>query len=107
MSEVSPVPHNAIDRTTPARDGFMAMMIIFGFFLSSVNFMVAWGYYAMVHESNWQRRRSNSTLRWLSSVFVALPIWTFMVIMPFAGGWIVTPLVKQVCFYFVEFWVSF
>ncbi|KIP01336.1 hypothetical protein PHLGIDRAFT_131293 [Phlebiopsis gigantea 11061_1 CR5-6] len=95
MAEVLPVPHNAIDRSTHTRDGYMAMMIIFGFVWSSVNFIAACGYFALVHDTDYRRRFSGQTLRWLTTIFVAVPVWAFMIVMPFAGGWIVTPLVKQ------------
>lgn len=99
ISTVNPVLHNAIDRSSSARDGFAAMMFIFGSFLSCVNSVACYAYITWSCEySSYRMSKFQKTMRWLGIMFVAFPFWCCMIIMPFFGGWIVTPIVQKVCF---------
>lgn len=99
ISTVNPVPHNAVDRSSSARDGFAAMMFIFGSLLSCVNSVACYTYIAWSCEySSYRTSKFQKTMRWLGIMLIAFPFWCFMVIMPFFGGWIVTPTVQKVRF---------
>ena len=83
-------------------------MFIFGFVWGWANAMVAGAYLAGTCGAWESKDPTNYTGRrkymWhtvlcaalIFQVFVAIPAAAFLVIMPFFGGWIVTPIVKEV-----------
>ena len=73
------------------------MMFIFGFFWGWVNIGVAWGYLSFWTEDRHSRSGGTNAMIDFLSIFIAVPVAAFLCIMPFFGGWIVTPIVQQVC----------
>ncbi|GJE84629.1 hypothetical protein PsYK624_007050 [Phanerochaete sordida] len=94
-ANVDPVPRNAVDKSSSALSGYTAMMFIFGFVWSIVNLMVGWAALAASLEGRYNRSRTANYMINLFSIFIAFPIFVFLFIMPFCGGWIVVPLVSS------------
>ncbi|OCH95962.1 hypothetical protein OBBRIDRAFT_830556 [Obba rivulosa] len=93
ITSIDPNPRTAVDRTNSGFAAFYVMMWIFGFPWGCVNLVVWWGYYKeVIEEPGYSRSRGMNWLVNLFSLFVVLPVALFMIIMPFFGGWIVTPL---------------
>lgn len=90
------MPHTILNRTGSAFTGFSVMMWIFGFAWGIVNLSVGCFYIRFLANGGQQRSRRANMVALFLIVFVALPVYTFIVIMPFFGGWIVTPLVQKV-----------
>lgn len=76
------------------------MMFIFGFFWSSLNTALAWGYFTWAMESRGNGDRSSPVLKTVFNLLVAFPIAAFFCIMPAFGGWIVVPLAQRVSMLF-------
>lgn len=72
------------------------MMWLFGFAWGIVNLFVGYFHIQVLANGGQQRSRRTNTFTLFLIVFVALPVYTFLVIMPFFGGWIVTPIVQKV-----------
>lgn len=72
------------------------MMFIFGFVWGTVNLIVFWSYLTVASENQGYRKVGVNLSLWTFNLLVIVPIWIFMTIMPFFGGWIVTPIVKKV-----------
>ena len=107
-TSVQPVPHTAVNRTHGAWQGYQVMMFIFGFAWGWVNAFVAWAYFTATFEAC-DRGQTDYPLREkryirhsalfaliLFQLFVAVPAAIFLILMPFFGAWIVTPIVKHV-----------
>ncbi|EMD40472.1 hypothetical protein CERSUDRAFT_111071 [Gelatoporia subvermispora B] len=93
VTSIDPDPRTAVDRTNSGFIAFYVMMWIFGFIWGCVNLMVWWGYYKAVHDEPSSRGLGGLRIFiGLFSTFIALPLALFMIIMPFFGAWIVTPL---------------
>lgn len=73
------------------------MMFLFGFVWGVVNLCAAWMYYAWLFGSGSSRGRFLTTMNVLANVFIVLPFWATLIIMPFFGGWIVVPIAQRVC----------
>ncbi|KAL4241419.1 hypothetical protein ABKN59_000299 [Abortiporus biennis] len=94
---VSPNPRTAVNRTHSGFQGYEVMMYIFGFFWSSVNAFVTWGYFAWLCSSNGTKRNSSgyTFVKVLFNLLVVFPVFVVLVVMPFFGGWIVVPLAQK------------
>ena len=95
---VWPNPHTAVNRTHAGLQGYTAMMFIFGFAWGIVNICAMFAYFAWSREA-WKSMRTNwvlDSLYLFFQIFVAVPAAVFLIIMPFFGGWIVTPIVTHV-----------
>lgn len=93
---IFPVPHTILNRTGSAFTGYSVMMWIFGFFWGIVNLCMGYVYVNILANRGQQGPRKANLCLFFSIVFIGLPIYAFLVIMPFFGGWIVTPLVRKV-----------
>lgn len=104
QSQVNPTPRTAVNRTSSAFEGYQAMMFIFGFPWGVINMIACGGVLLLVIKgdsdrgSSYSRGTCNILLRLFFGVFIIFPITVFMTIMPFFGGWIVTPIVQNVSF---------
>lgn len=94
---VNPNPRNAVNRTSSAFDGYEAMMFIFGLPWGVVNMLVC-GWVLVATFSSNTKGGCSSFLLALFGIFVILPIGLVMTLLPFFGGWIVTPIVQNVSF---------
>ena len=79
--------------------GYEAMMFLFGFVWGIVNLGVAWMCYAWLFSSSSTLGAVLTTMNILANVFLILPFWLILIIMPFFGGWIVVPIAQRVRFY--------
>lgn len=95
QASVNPVPRNAVDKTSSALQGYTAMMFIFGFCWGCVNAMVGWAYMVGTWGNRRDRHETTNFLISLFNLFIALPIFLALIIMPFFGGWIVVPIVQK------------
>lgn len=93
---VDPNPRNAVNRKHSGFQGYEAVMFLFGFVWGIVNLGVAWMYYAWLFGSGSSRGRVLTTLNILANVFIVLPFWAVLIIMPFFGGWITVPIAQRV-----------
>ena len=93
---VEPNPRNAVNRNHSGFLGYEAMMFLFGFVWGVVNLGVAWMYYAWLFGSSSSKNAVLTSLNVLFNIFVVLPFWAFLIIMPFFGGWIVVPIAQRV-----------
>lgn len=95
-----PVPHNAVNRTHGGFIGYEVMMFFYGFVLGCINLWVAFGYFGWSSSQYSRNRRSgssrDSTLLTMFNIFIAFPVFAFLMFMPFFGGWVVTPIVQKV-----------
>jgi uncharacterized BrkB/YihY/UPF0761 family membrane protein len=96
ITEVYPIPRTVLNRKGSSFTGFTVMMFLWGYCLTMINAAVSYLYWIWYRNNRW--RQSTATKRtWdLFTLFVAFPAFVFIIIMPFTGGWIVTPLVQQV-----------
>lgn len=93
---MNPVPHNAIDSKASTFTGYTTMMFMFGFSWGWVNLLAAYGYCRWWQGERGYRTEFAKTAVTLFSLFIALPVFALLCIMPFFGGWIVTPIVQKV-----------
>lgn len=97
QATVNPIPHNAINHSGSAFAGYEAMMFIFGFVWGCINIWAccAW----VVQISNWEHPQGSFGKTVISSfyIFIGVPLFLLLAIMPFFGGWIVVPIVQKVC----------
>ncbi len=85
-----------MNRTHSGFQGYEAMIFLFGFVWGIVNLGVAWMYYAWLFGSNSSRNGVLSFMNVLFNIFVVLPFWAVLIIMPFFGGWIAVPIAQRV-----------
>ena len=72
------------------------MMFIFGFVWSIINVGAGYRFVCLIAENDRRRTRGEKIAWLIFCVFIGLPIFLFLAIMPFAGGWIVKAVVKKV-----------
>ncbi|TCD66825.1 hypothetical protein EIP91_000903 [Steccherinum ochraceum] len=92
---VDPNPRTGVNKTHAGFEGYEVMMFIFGFFWTSVNTALAWGYFTWALESRRNGDKSSPVLKWTVNLLIAFPIAAFLCIMPAFGGWIVVPLAQR------------
>lgn len=97
ITTVNPIPHTAVNRTESGWTGFSTMMFIWGFFWSFMNVFAGIVYWYTYRRDRYLQSTAKKVTLDLIMIFVAFPIIVFLFVMPFSGGWIVTPLVAKVC----------
>lgn len=98
-TSVNPVPHTAVNRTNAAWEGYTTMMYLFGFVWGWVNIGAIVAYYGSTCDDSYFTLSKNRVVNVLYFFFqvIVVPIAAlFLIIMPFFGGWIITPIIQHV-----------
>ncbi|KAI0699138.1 hypothetical protein BC835DRAFT_1412805 [Cytidiella melzeri] len=95
MGIVDPVPRNALTRTSSGWSGYEVMMFLFGFPWSCVNLFASIGIIAGALEAGKGRGQAMQGIMLFFIIVVLVPAGIFISILPFFGGWIVTPIVQS------------
>ena len=96
-SIVDPVPRTAVNRTSSGWIGYTTMMYIFGLPWGLANLFVSWLVFAGCIAGLEKVDRVFTRLLVIAFItFVVIPVGVAMTILPFFGGWIVTPIVQSV-----------
>ncbi|KAI0080681.1 hypothetical protein K474DRAFT_1704492 [Panus rudis PR-1116 ss-1] len=95
MACVNPNPRTAVNITHSKFAAYEGMMFFFGFVWGVVNLAMAGIYYTLAFGGRRVLPPVLSFLMVLFNVLIMFPIWAFLVIMPFFGGWIVVPLAQR------------
>ena len=97
---VHSTPRNQVNITHAGFRVFETMMLFFGFIWGSVNLGAAWMYYAWLFGSRGASPRIPRLvppfLKLALNVFVVLPMWIILFVMPFFGSLLLTPIVQRV-----------
>ncbi|KAI0821567.1 hypothetical protein BC629DRAFT_1435371 [Irpex lacteus] len=92
---VDPIPRNAVNRTGSGWTGYTTMMFFFGLPWGIANLVMSWWIFVSVLKG---RMMFTSTFMRVSlalfAIFVVIPVGVFITMIPFFGGWIVTPIVQ-------------
>ncbi|KAI0343224.1 hypothetical protein BDW22DRAFT_1356832 [Trametopsis cervina] len=94
-SVVDPIPRTAVNHTSSGFAGYEAMMFIFGLPWGMINLFVSWYLIARLVELGHGARRWFQWVCFLLIIFVMVPASIIITILPFFGGWIVTPIVQN------------
>ena len=94
-TDVDPIPHNALNRTSAGWGAYEYIGWLFGFCLGNVNWVV-WGAFCgemwkVEFPERWQ-----STLWAIFNMLILWPALLFLAIMPFFGFWIVDAIESSV-----------
>ena len=96
-SIVDPVPRTAVNRTSSGWIGYTTMMYIFGLPWGLANLFVSWLIFAGCIAGLEKVDRVFTRLLIIAFItFVVIPVGVAITILPFFGGWIVTPIVQSV-----------
>ena len=87
-----------MNRTHAGYEGYEAMMFIFGFPWGIVNLVACLWYFAWAAEGLQRTCKSGGVnfLFVLFHFFVGVPVALMLIILPFFGGWIITPIAQSV-----------
>ena len=97
ITKVNPIPHTVINRTPSAWSGFGVMMILWGFVWGWANALAGYAYWHIYRYHRVRQSAAKKALWDLVTIFIALPIFAFLSIIPSCGAWIFAPIVAQVC----------